>query len=526
MSCTSDRQQYCDRSLRNLCLVVLGVAFCCSVLSAQAAQLARPDQDITTSASEVDSAEGVAISSDRALSFTLPTNPTPAVPPGESSSRVSFAVTPSQSSSSRLPNAGKFDLKGALIESFNTNLFFDVWRVAFDPFMRYNLSHKPFFHDWFASYGGYDMHRWGDGDDFIVNDVGHPLEGGVFARIFLIHSPNSQVVIGKNRRYWISRLKAMGWAAAWSTQLEIGPISETDFGNQGGYTYVPGCGLSLSCLNNPKYHKPPTNNTGWTDFVVTPLVGTAWVLGEDTIDKYIVSPVAVNHKILGGRILRSALEPTRSFAAIFSGKFPWQLPAPENNFVVAAKTHPPKPPGSTTPLDRWEIGTQYTNVSLPVLSNDCGGGGCRKNLSAAGFNFDYNFSHLVAFDSNLNFIPGQQGTKPMMEGLFGVRVGHRYQHVGVFGKVRPGFIYYESAMPGGGAKNPDSLTRFATDFGGVVEVYPARKSTLRFDVGTTLVRYLSDHPDHIQYPLGSLLSTDYIVTQGNFQVSTSYLFRF
>ena len=70
--------------------------------------------------------------------------------------------------------------------------------------MRYNLAHKPFFHDWFASYGGYDMHRWGDGDDFIVNDVGHPLEGGVFGRVFLIHSPNSQVVIGKNRRYWTS----------------------------------------------------------------------------------------------------------------------------------------------------------------------------------------------------------------------------------------------------------------------------------------------------------------------------------
>ena len=337
--------------------MVLSWLFCivvCSSLCAQTSQSEKPvaQTSVLTPTDVIDCLPPANVLTPPAFRLTRCPNSTR---PSESSSRSTpDPVTPASSSSSRAPKAGKFDSKGALIESFNVNLFYDAWRIGFDPFMRYNLAHKPFFHDWFASYGGYDMHRWGDGDDFIVNDVGHPLEGGVFGRVFLIHSPNSQVVIGKNRRYWTSRLKAMAWTAAWSTQLEIGPISETDFGNQGGYTYVPGCGLSLSCLNNPKYHKPPTNNTGWTDFVVTPLVGTAWILGEDTIDKYIVSPVAVNHRILGGRVLRSALEPTRSFAAIFSGKFPWQLPAPENNFAVSTKTHPPK-----TPLQLnhpWTIG--------------------------------------------------------------------------------------------------------------------------------------------------------------------------
>jgi hypothetical protein len=41
-------------------------------------------------------------------------------------------------------------------------------------------------------------------------------------------------------------------------------------------------------------------------------------------------------------------------------------------------------------------------------------------------------------------------------------------------------------MPGGGIYQPESLTRFATDFGGIVELYPNRNSTVRFDVGTTL----------------------------------------
>ncbi len=460
----------------------------------------------------------------------LPDNPAPAAAKSESSSRAAInSLTPTTTTIAALPaNSEKFNFKGAFVQTFSENLFFHVWRVAFDPGLRYNLAHKPFFHDWFSSYKGYDMSHWGDGDDFVVNDVGHPLEGAVFARSFLINSPRSQVAIGKNSRYWTSRLKAMAWAAVWSTQLELGPISETSLGNQGGFTYVPGCGTALSCLNNPDYPKPPTTNTGWTDFVVTPLVGTAWILGEDTIDKYIVAPIAVNHRILGGRILRSALEPSRSFAAIFAGKFPWELPSPETDFAPNTKSHWPSMGSGepAPPIDHWEIGTQYSNISLPVLSSQCSSGSCRKNLSGVGLNFDYNLTRGVAFDSALNFIPGQQGAQAMTQGLFGIKMGGRFDRFGLFGKIRPGFIYYKDAIPGGGDTTPNSLTRFACDFGGVVELYPAHNSTVRFDVGTTLVRYLTNHADTDQYQLGSHLSTQYIVTQGNFQVATSYTYRF
>jgi len=427
-----------------------------------------------------------------------------------------------------IPPPAKFDLKSAFWQSFGVTFFFQAWRVAFDPGLRWNLVHKPFFHDWFASYPTYNMHRWGDGDDFVVNDVGHPLEGGVFARVYLQNDPKSNVVIGKHRAYWMSRLKALGWAAAWSTETEIGPLSETNIGNQGGFTYVPGCGTYLSCLNNPKYPKPPTNNTGWTDFVITPLIGMAWVLGEDTIDKYIVMPIAVNHRIIGGHILRSALEPTRGFAAIFSGRYPWDLPTPESNFMVKGASKFPKSAGGLErpALNHWEIGAQYSNISLPVVSNTCSELACRKNLSGLGTNFTYNFTRGIGFDSTLNFIPGQQGSKPMMEGLFGIRMGVRTDKLGVFAKIRPGFIYYEDAAPIQGETATGSLTRFAADVGGIVEYYPQRNSTLRVDVGTTLVRYLTNHPDPHLYQLGTQLSPQYIVTQGNFQVATSYVYRF
>jgi hypothetical protein len=496
------------------------LSFCCSAaLVGQNFQQGVDDSD--SSAAVVD---GSYVASGEDAAPSLPQ--APSASKTESSSRQVNNLVPTAQAQLAAPPSEKFRLKSAFIQSFNENLFFHLWRVAFDPGLRYNVAHKPFWHDYAASFSGYDMSHWGDGDDFVVNDIGHPLEGAVFARTFLQNSPRSQVIIGKNRQYWMSRLKAMAWATAWSTQLELGPISETSIGNQGGFTYVPGCGVWLSCLNNPEYHKPPTTNTGWTDFVVTPTIGTLWVIGEDTIDKYIVMPIAIKHRIFGGRILRSALEPSRSFAALFSGKYPWMLPAPEKNFVVS--TRPPKPatPDLRPQVDHWEIGTGYSNISLPVISSECSEVACRKSLSAAGLGVTYNFTRGIAFDSSMNFIPAQQGSKAMTEGLFGLKMGQRFSHFGVFGKVRPGFIYYFDAMPGGGATTSSNLTRFATDLGGTVEYYPDRSSTLRFDVGTTVVRYLSDHPDPKQYPLGSSLSTQYWVTQGNFQIATSYTYRF
>ncbi len=522
MSCFVGRRGYRDLLFRILCPAVLLISFSCRAIQAQSsAPDTADDGNVTLIDGSLSDLNGEAT-----VAPTPFDSPLPGAASDESSSRANLLPAAPVVAAPPAAPYGKFDLKAAFWQSFGENFFFQVWRVAFDPGMRWDLAHKPFFHDWFASYGGYNMKRWGDGDDFVVNDIGHPLEGAVFARTFLQNSPKSQVAIGKNKRYWTSRLKAMAWSAAWSTQLEIGPISETSFGNQGGFTYVPGCGTYLSCLNNPEYPKPPTNNTGWTDFVVTPLIGTAWVLGEDTIDKYIVAPIAINHRILGGRVLRSALEPSRSFAALFAGKFPWMLPAPEKNFVVAAK--PPKPgtPDLRPSIDHWEIGAQYSNISLPVLSTECSEVACRKSLSGLGLNVGYNFTRGIALDSTLNFIPGQQGAKPMMEGLFGVRMGVRYDRFGVFAKVRPGFIYYENAFPVQGETATRSLTRFAADLGGIVEYYPEHNSTLRFDVGTTLVRYLTNHQDPHQYELGTLLSNQYIVTQGNFQVATSYVYRF
>jgi hypothetical protein len=179
------------------------------------------------------------------------------------------------------------------------------------------------------------------------------------------------------------------------------------------------------------------------------------------------------------------------------------------------------------PLLHYEIGTQYTNLSLPVLQSGCAAHyGCRENLSGAGFNFNYNFARSFALDSALNLFPGQAGTQGMMQGLLGVKLGERWTHWGLFAKVRPGFLYYHEAYPGGGSTAPTSLSRFVWDFGGIAEVYTHHNGTLRVDFGTTLVRYLSDRTDNSYTQIGGVISNQYYNNQGNLQISTAYVYRF
>jgi len=457
----------------------------------------------------------------------------PATSAPDSSSKQ--ALLPDSSSRPLLtPTSNKLQWKPALIQTLELVVFQHAWRAATDPSLRYLVSHKPFWHDYGVSLTDYHMDRWSDGDSFVVNDVGHPLNGAVYGRVFLQNYPRSFVQIGLHNGYWTTRLQSFVWMMLWSAQFEVGPLSETAFGNQGGFYYSNGCGTSPACLTTPPWsynaHNHTglggvTNNTGWTDFIMTPVVGLGWEVGEDALDRYIVTPFARSHRILGGRVLRTALEPSRSFAALFAGKFPWMLPAPENNFV---DHHPRviklKDPNEK-PIRHYSIGTQYTNINLPVIKPGCETA-CREALSGAGFTFGYNFTRGFAFDSALNFLPAQGGTKGMVQGLFGVKLGDRWKHWGLFAKVRPGFIYYNEAWPGGGVDTPGSLSRFVWDVGGAAEFYTHHNGTFRVDLGTTLVRYLTDKVDTRYTQIGGVISNQYWVTQGNVQFSTTYAFRF
>src|SRR5258707_5621037 len=77
----------------------------------------------------------------------------------------------------------------------------------------------------------------------------------------------------------MGRLRATAYSAAYSAQWKIGPFSEASVGNTGINYYIR--------TRDGVY----TNETGMQDFFFTPIGGLAWNVGEDAIDRYILSHV-------------------------------------------------------------------------------------------------------------------------------------------------------------------------------------------------------------------------------------------
>ena len=75
--------------------------------------------------------------------------------------------------------------------------------------------------------------NWEDTDPWLVNYVGHPIHGAAAGYVWLEHDPNAPITIEFDNRYWASRGRAAAFAAAYSLQFEIGPISEASIGNVG-----------------------------------------------------------------------------------------------------------------------------------------------------------------------------------------------------------------------------------------------------------------------------------------------------
>ena len=325
----------------------------------------------------------------------------------------------------------------------------------------------------------------------------------------------------------------MGWAAVYSAYFEIGPIlSETALGNEGGYTYQSGCGTAYpDCTWKPGQHpKPPTNNTGWVDFIVTPVVGMGWIVMEDAIETELVDRLAKDSPALKYKILRGSLAPSHTLANALAGKKPWYR-YPSENSVLAAFGGAPIKPVTLQPEwksePRWSTGVQFVSTSLPMDRESCAG--CRSFLGGAGFTFNYRFARYVYLDSEADFMPGSGGgvsqSGGAREALMGLKIGYTSRLWGLFTQVRPGFIHYDKTLVPGSGTSYESATRFALDLGGVLEYYPSHHSTLRLKMGTTLVRYLQGYPDPEMRNV-TVLSDQYYSVQGNFQVATGYQYRF
>jgi hypothetical protein len=172
------------------------------------------------------------------------------------------------------------------------------------PKTRRDLS-GPFFRDYFRSVGS--LSKWADGGKFFTNYVAHPMQGSLLGFVYVQNDPKGKSArFGRDGAYWRSRLKAVAWSAAWSTQFEIGPVSQASIGNVG-------------------LHGKQT----WIDLVVTPVGGAVWLVAEDALDRFVVRGVEARTDNLFLKIAaRMLLNPTRTGANLLRFKKPWHRDRP------------------------------------------------------------------------------------------------------------------------------------------------------------------------------------------------------
>lgn len=159
----------------------------------------------------------------------------------------------------------------------------------------------PFVRDYFRSVGS--LRGWADGGRFFTNYIAHPMQGSVTGFIQIHNDPKGKrLSFGSSKEYWQSRAKALAWSAIWSTQFEIGPLSQASLGN---------VGLS--------------GKQTWVDIVITPTLGTALLIAEDAIDRYLIRSIENRSSNFYLKIFaRMLLNPTRTMANLLRTEAPWR----------------------------------------------------------------------------------------------------------------------------------------------------------------------------------------------------------
>ena len=199
---------------------------------------------------------------------------------------------------SRDDNEGT-DILGAFVDSLKLLMIEHGIRVALQDKTRSELGGN-FWRDYRDSVRM--PAKWEDSDGWWVNYIGHPIHGAAAGYSWLDHTPKAPPELSLSSKYWASRARATAWAAGYSLQFEVGPLSEASIGNVG--------------------LRPET--TGWVDYVVTPAGAFGLMVAEDALDKYFVKWF---ERRVENRVARASMRlifnPARTMSNAASGRLPW-----------------------------------------------------------------------------------------------------------------------------------------------------------------------------------------------------------
>jgi hypothetical protein len=163
----------------------------------------------------------------------------------------------------------------------------------------------PFFADWRESVG--NLSGWSDHGKFFANYIAHPMQGATAAYIYKNNDTRYQTLTfdAKDKKYWSMTGLALVFSTVQGLQFEIGPYSEASFGNVGQEKEIG-------------YSK-----MAWIDIVISPTIGTAWMVGEDALDKYLIQSIERRYSDkLVSVPTRILLNPIRSFSNLLRFKSP------------------------------------------------------------------------------------------------------------------------------------------------------------------------------------------------------------
>jgi hypothetical protein len=126
---------------------------------------------------------------------------------------------------------------------------------------------------------------------------------------------------------------------------------------------------------------------------------------------------------------------------------------------------------------RFEAAAQFVGLHL---------NGTGEGAAGVGGRFGVNLTKYVSVEAETNYFPkNPSGNYGETLGLFGVKLTERFDRFGAFAKGRPGFIHFSGDL----ASRLSRRDQFALDIGGGFEFYPNRHTTLRFDIGDTIIPY-------------------------------------
>ncbi len=224
------------------------------------------------------------------------------------------------------------------------------------------------------------------------------MQGSISGDIWIHNDPRYRTAeIGRNRRYWTGRLRAMAFAWAYSEQFEIGLFSEASIGHDQG--------------------KFPQQ--GFVDQVITPTMGGAWMIAEDALDRFVIKRIEAHTRSPYVKILaRSILNPSRTYANCMELQMPWNRETRPGVFSSLAGDPPaggadvaivPKrdfDPGETK-LSPFEFTTSFDSTLLGAgtrnVACEGGGGSGLFNLnSVVGIEMDVAGCKMLGLQSDLS----------------------------------------------------------------------------------------------------------------------------